>query len=240
MRNLIAILFAVLISSCNAQNSGFRNLNPSDFENGINQTNAQLVDVRTTDEFVSKHIQGAKHIDINGADFAAQLQKLDKDNPLYLYCLAGGRSRKAAEIAVSNGFKEVYNLEFGINSWISEDKHVVSGSGASVQTGTIGISMDDYLARLKASNKLVLVDFSAVWCGPCKTLKPILHKVEKKNSDKFEVYEIDVDKNSTLANTMNVRAIPLLIMYKQGKEVWRSMGLVEEELVQQKINEFCK
>jgi thioredoxin len=239
MQNLIAVLLIVLFSSCNAQN-GFKNLNPTDFEKGINQTNAQILDVRTSEEFTTKHIQGAKNIDINATGFINQLQTLDKDKPLYIYCLAGGRSRKAAEVAVSNGFKEVYNLEFGINSWISEDKHVVSGNGTPVQNGTIGISMDDYLARLKASSKLVLVDFSAVWCGPCKTLKPIVHKVEKKNAAKMEVLEIDVDKNSTLANTMNVRAIPLLIMYKQGKEVWRSMGLVEEELIQQKVDEFSK
>ena len=55
-------------------------------------------------------LHGAKNIDINATGFINQLQTLDKDKPLYIYCLAGGRSRKAAEVAVSNGFKEVYNI----------------------------------------------------------------------------------------------------------------------------------
>lgn len=241
MKNLLIAFFSVcLFASCNGQNAGFKNLNPTDFDKGINQTNAQIVDVRTPEEYTSKHISGAKNININDGSFEKQMLALDKNKPLYVYCLAGGRSKKAAEFAANNGFKEVYNLEFGINAWISEDKHVVSGSGAPVQAGTIGMSFEDYLAHLKASSKLVLVDFSAVWCGPCKQLKPVLHKAQKKNADKLEVFEIDVDKNPTVANTMNVRAIPLLILYRQGKEVWRSMGLVDEDLIQSKVNEFSK
>ena len=154
--------------------------------------------------------------------------------------MAGGRSKKAGNIAAENGFKEVYNLEFGINSWLSENKAVVNGEGVAVQSNNIGISFDDYLNHLKASDKLVLVDFNAVWCGPCKTLKPIVQKVVKKNSAKVELFDIDVDKNATVANTMNVRSIPLLILYKQGKEVWRNLGLVEESLITQKIELFSK
>ncbi|HLP21650.1 MAG TPA: thioredoxin domain-containing protein [Chitinophagales bacterium] len=241
MKNLMIVFFSVLVfASCNGQTAGFKNLNPTQFDKGINQTNAQIVDVRTPEEYTSKHISAAKNININDANFEKQLLALDKEKPLYLYCLAGGRSKKAAEFAVNNGFKEVYNLEFGINSWISEDKHVVSGNGAPVQAGAIGMSFEDYLAHLKAAQKLVLVDFNAVWCGPCKQLKPIVKKVEKRNADKLEVFEIDVDKNSTVANTMNVRAIPLLILYKGGKEVWRNMGMTDESTIQDKVTEFSK
>src|SRR4051812_18531952 len=74
-----------------------------------------------------------------------------------------------------------------------------------------GMSFDDYLNHIKGSGKLVLVDFSAVWCGPCKTLKPLVHQAVKKNSDKVELFEIDVDQNPVVSSTMQVKGIPLLI-----------------------------
>ena len=239
MRTFATLFFGFfLFSSCNSQNPSVKNLNPTDFDKGINQSNVQLVDVRTPEEFSEKHIAGAKNIDINNVNFEKQIIELDKSKPTYVYCLAGGRSKRAADFAAKNGFKEVYNLEFGINAWLSENKAVVSGNGEKIQNGKVGMSFDDYLAHLKAAPKLVLVDFNAVWCGPCKTLKPIVQKVVKKNADKVELVEIDVDKNSTVANTMNVRSIPLLILYKQGKEVWRSLGLVDEETIAAKVKQF--
>ena len=239
MKHAAAFFLAlILFSSCNSQNTAIKNLNPTDFEKGINQSNVQLIDVRTPEEFKEKHIALAKNININDANFEKQISELDKSKPTYIYCLAGGRSKRAAEFAANNGFKEVYNLEFGINSWMGEKKAVVSGAGQPMQTTSIGMSFDDYLNHLKASPKLVLVDFNAVWCGPCKLLKPIVQKVVKKNTDKMELFEIDVDKNATVANTMNVRSIPLLILYKQGKEVWRSLGLVEEEEIADKVKQF--
>lgn len=239
MRTFAALFFTLfLFTSCNSQNPSVKNLSPAEFDKGLKQTNVQILDVRTPQEFKEKHISGAVNLDINDADFEKQMLELDKTKPAYIYCLAGGRSKRAADFAAKNGFKEVYNLEYGINAWIGEGKKVVTGAGEMVQTGGNGISFDDYLNHLKASPKLVLVDFNAVWCGPCKSLKPIVAKVIKKNTDKVDLFEIDVDKNSTVAKTMNVRAIPLLILYKQGKEVWRSMGLVEEELIAEKVQQF--
>ena len=241
MKSLAIIFFGLfLFSSCNSQNPAVKNLNPTQFEKGINGTNALLIDVRTPEEFKEKHISGAKNVNINDPDFEKHMLELDKSRPAYIYCLAGGRSKKAADFAAANGFKQVYNLEFGINSWMGENKEVVSGTGEKVQTNGTGMSFDDYLNHLKASQKLVLVDFNAVWCGPCKTLKPIVIKVVKKNADKVDLFDIDVDKNATVANTMNVRAIPLLILYKQGKEVWRNMGLVDEDDIADKIKQFSK
>ncbi len=241
MKTLTTLFLGLFFfSSCNSQNASVKNLNVTDFDKGISKADVQLIDVRTPEEFKEKHISGAKNININASNFETEIKALDKTKPTYIYCLAGGRSKKAADFAANNGFKEVYNLEFGINSWMSENKAVVSGNGEKVQTNAIGMTFDDYLNHLKASPKLVLVDFNAVWCGPCKTLKPIVNKVVKKNSEKVELFEIDVDKNATVAGTMNVRSIPLLILYKQGKEVWRSLGLVDEETIAAKVGEFAK
>lgn len=128
-------------------------------------------------------------------------------------------------------------MAFSFSSCSSQNASPVVAGGKESQTG---MSFDDYLKRIKNPDKFVLVDFDAVWCGPCKTLKPIVQKTVKKNSGKIELLEIDVDKNPVVGKNMNVRGIPLLILYKQGKEVWRSMGLIDESELVSKLKEFTK
>lgn len=84
-----------------------------------------------------------------------------------------------------------------------------------------------------ASQKLVLVDFSADWCGPCKMLAPILKQVKDEVGDAIKIIKIDVDKNQTLASQYQVMGVPTLILYKDGKQVWRQSGVLQKhELVQ--------
>jgi len=115
---------------------------------------------------------------------------------------------------------------------------VVIFISCNAQTSAAGLNMDDYLARIKNPAKLVLVDFNAVWCGPCKQLKPAITRLAKKNSEKLEVLEIDVDKNPKVATAMNINGIPLLILYKNGKEVWRNLGLIDEGELTDKVKQF--
>lgn len=238
MKDIFFFLLLLFFSSCNSQHP-YKNISVADFEKGLRQPGAQLIDVRSPEEYKEKHIAEATNININGDNFEASINKLDKTKPLYLYCLAGSRSAKAAELAKANGFTLVYNLEGGINSWIKETKPVVNGNGEKISGGS-GMSFDDYLNHLKNSDKLVLVDFNAVWCGPCKILKPIVQRVVKKNNAKIELFDIDVDQNNIVANTMNVKGIPFLLIYKQGKEVWRNMGLIEEDDLQEKVAELLQ
>ena len=238
MKNIFFFLLLLLFTSCNSQQP-FKSIDATEFEKGIGQANIQLVDVRSSEEFKEKHISRATNININGENFETAMNRLDKTKPTYIYCLAGGRSNKASEWATANGFTQVYNLEDGINSWIKEGKEVVNGNEEKV-SGSNGMSFDDYLRHLKVSEKLVIVDFNAVWCGPCKILKPIVLRVVKKNNDKVELFDIDVDQNNAVANTMNVKSIPLLIIYKQGRELWRNLGLLDEADLEAKVKELLK
>ncbi len=93
-------------------------LNTEDFKNAIANNHVQLVDVRTSREFKSGHIKGARNIDyFQQSTFKAACSKMDKDKPLYLYCQSGNRSQKAARKLIAFGFDCVYDLRGGYNMW---------------------------------------------------------------------------------------------------------------------------
>lgn len=83
--------------------------------------------------------------------------------------------------------------------------------------------------------KPVLVDFYATWCGPCKTMGPILENLKKKMGDSASILKIDVDKNQKLASELNISGVPTLIIYKNGKQIWRQSGVVDATTLQQKM-----
>jgi thioredoxin len=235
-QSILAWFLILSFSSCNSQSASVHNVNAEVFSKAVLGKDVQLIDVRTTEEYNEKHIANSKNININDSGFEKQLEAFDKSKPVYFYCLAGGRSSKASNLAIQKGFKEVYNLEGGITAWIGDKKPI---EFAGEEAPTEGLTMEDYLKQVK-SDKLVLVDFNAVWCGPCKVLKPIVQKVVKANTQKVQLFDIDVDKNPNIANAMNLRQIPLLILYKGGKEVWRQLGVTDAETLTALINQHSK
>ena len=71
-----------------------------------------------------------------------------------------------------------------------------------------------------------LVDFHATWCGPCKTLAPILDQLKSKKGQALRILKIDVDKNPAIADQLGIRGVPTLIYYKNGKQIWRQSGVI--------------
>ena len=93
-------------------------LDKAAFENGITNSDIQLIDVRTPKEYEEGHIGNASLIDFLADDFKDKIQILDKNKPVYLYCRSGGRSGKASKLMKELGFTEIRDLEGGYNNWI--------------------------------------------------------------------------------------------------------------------------
>ena len=111
------ILLLTFIFACSSKQSSISSLTPEEFNSKLkNSTNATLIDVRTEDELKDGIIAGAENI-VYDDSFADKLSSLPKDAPIFLYCAKGKRSEKAAEIMKQKGFKEIYQLRGGLDSW---------------------------------------------------------------------------------------------------------------------------
>lgn len=79
------------------------------------------------------------------------------------------------------------------------------------------------------SDPMVLVDFSADWCGPCQMLGPVLKEVKAEVGDTVKIIKIDVDKNQALSGHYKVMGVPTLILFRNGNQVWRQSGLLQKD-----------
>jgi thioredoxin 1 len=91
--------------------------------------------------------------------------------------------------------------------------------------------MNNSFDNLIKSEKPVLIDFFAPWCGPCKTLGPILKEVKDNLGDRISIIKIDVDKNQQIASQYQVRGVPTMILFQEGKQLWRQSGVLDKSAI---------
>ncbi len=94
--------------------------------------------------------------------------------------------------------------------------------------------MNDF-EKIISENKPTVVDFFAIWCGPCKMQAPILEEVKNKVGDKANIVKVDIDKNEDLARKYNVQSVPTIIMFKNGEAIWRAVGVQPADILEAKI-----
>jgi thioredoxin 1 len=92
--------------------------------------------------------------------------------------------------------------------------------------------------QLIQSNKPVLIDFSAEWCGPCKAMPPILKQLKDSLGDSITILKIDIDKNPAVANAYKVQSVPTLMLFKNGVSKWRQSGVIQANELQKVIAQY--
>ena len=85
---------------------------------------------------------------------------------------------------------------------------------------------DESFNNIIRGNTPVLVDFHAEWCGPCKSMKPVLEEVKRKMGDNLRILKIDIDKHPHLSNQYQVQAVPTLVLFSEGQMIWRKSGML--------------
>lgn len=124
---IVSIFFA------NAQQATIKNVNSTDFKKLIEKKDGILLDVRTLYEFEGGHIKNADQLNYYAFSFKENLLLLPKDKPIYVYCRTGYRSGKTAEILRANGYKNVYNLQYGLKDWELKGLQTVKDSQTSAK-----------------------------------------------------------------------------------------------------------
>ena len=190
--------------------------------------NSVLLDVRTPEEFKKEYIANAINMNWHDKNFTTTiLQSFGKEQPLFIYCLSGGRSSSAAIALRDIGYTKVTELDGGLLKWKAANLPILPPTRAR----EFGISPAEFQEMIK-SEKTVLVDFNAKWCGPCKKMKPSIEAIEKEMAEKVKVIFIDVDENPALATYFKINAIPLVHVYKNSKLAWSNLGyLTKKEII---------
>lgn len=118
MKNLFIVITSLLLLACSA-NGQIKNVDVDEFKKEVStlEENEVLLDVRSKQEVKAGYIEGMINIDFYSDDFEAEIDKLDKSKTYYVYCAAGGRSMKAANMMEEKGFNNLYNLNGGITAW---------------------------------------------------------------------------------------------------------------------------
>ena len=194
-------------------------LEAKNFDSLVSGKKVQLLDVRTKDEFAKGHLSNSMHADWNDKDeFRRRTEFLDKSAPVYVYCLSGGRSHAAAEALRKNGYS-VYELKGGLTAWKAASLRVEQPEGSK------DLSLEEF-KHIIGKEGTVLVDFGAPWCPPCRQMIPVVDEFEKNQKD-VRVVRLDVDESASAAKAMNIDALPTFIIFKNGVETWRKVGIAK-------------
>ncbi|MFN8347035.1 MAG: thioredoxin [Spirosomataceae bacterium] len=214
------------------ENTGSGLLPAKEFKAAIDaNASAPIVDVRTPEEYAKGHLPNSYNIDWNNTGFENKIMGFERDKPIFVYCLSGGRSAAAVEKMHSFGFKQVIELDGGIMKW----RAAGFPQTTEVMAKPAGMNRQQFEEAI-SSDKLVLIDFYADWCAPCKKMAPYLEEINTEMRDKVTVVRINTDDNQELASQLSIAGLPTLLLFKDKKLVWKNEGYIEKAEVVKHLN----
>ena len=222
MKNLfssaLVLAFTAINGVCGAQSTTIVDANQFEKET-VNIDSTQILDVRTAGEYNTGHIKNAIQADFNDKkEFERRISYIDKKKPIYVYCGSSGRSGAAAKEMEAKGYQNLHVLKEGLTGWRIANKPVEGKSTEKEMT------IEKYGELIKTTN-LVLVDFGAVWCAPCKTMEPVLKELKEKQPNKFTLVKVNGGNDIEVMKQNGVTVLPVFVLYKNGKQVWRKDGV---------------
>jgi thioredoxin 1 len=240
MNRLIYIFIISLLASLTAcaQSPGTIQVGSEEFHQLISEGEGVLLDVRTEREFQNGHIENAGQLNFYARDFRQRLLLLPKDQPVYLYCNTGWRSNIAASFLIRNGYNRVYNLEHGIMEWEQADLPVVIDPNAQPETDDQFTTSE--FAELIQSEYLVLVDFYAPWCGPCRQMMPMIDSLKAEYKDRIDIVKINADASKRLMRDMKMVSVPYLVLYHKGEIIFEHKGLIHREELLARLDSYYR
>ena len=236
MKKSFIFLALSILTILNANAQDFQHVDSKTFSELANSGRGIILDVRTPQEYSRGHIEGSTLISINDSKVIEKISLLQKEKPIYVYCLTGSRSRSVANYLSKNGFSKVYNLQRGIMEWQRFGYPIIQ-SNAPIANNSRAFNESEFNSLI-SSKELVLIDFHATWCAPCKKMSPIIDKLQEAYAGKAIVSKIDVEANKSLKNSYEVQSVPGLILFNNGKEVWRHTGIISYDDLSSVINQY--
>lgn len=241
LRLTILVCAATLLSACNSlgqhpeEGGILENISKDLFAQKI-KDDVLILDVRTPDETQLGIIEGATLINIYDDDFETKIDLMEKSKPILVYCASGGRSSQAATILAEHGFMEIYNLEGGLYGWQNAGFPVTQ---AKSDLTSLKMTEDDLTALIQ-NEEVMLIDFYAPWCAPCKKMAPIIDEIEEDYAPWVSVERVDVAANPSLGGSFDVSSIPVFAIFQDGKEIWRNTGLTEKTVLKSELDKLLK
>ena len=234
----------IIFTLCSCDNSNAFNpdsisVNVLDIENHqmvklLEDNPGVLLDVRTPEEVGKGFLTNASFINFYDESFLQKASWIKKNQPVYVYCHAGGRSFKASEILIELGFREVYNLVGGYSKWV-EDGYLVEKGLKNIKAPNSKFFSEEEVDGIFQSNQNVILVFKTPWCLPCKKLDAVLDSFSE-NKLNWEVVKINMDNNKDLAKKYEVKSVPTLFFFKESKKISSHIGFINLEDLTFKIN----
>ncbi|MCF6242696.1 MAG: thioredoxin domain-containing protein [Bacteroidales bacterium] len=238
MNKLLIIIFIAVWSTATAQQTSFKQVNAQEFYRLATTGKGMILDVRTKSEFDNEHIANSQYLNFYALDFKKKLLMLPKDEEIYLYCTTGYRSEKAAKYLAKNGYTKVYNLEHGILEWNLENLPVIEGEpSAKLMADKVS---PELFEQSISSDTLVLVDFYATWCGPCRKMMPLIDSIRTQYHPALKVFKVNVDVSKKLIKQEKIIGVPFFRIYRKGKVLFEKDGMLSRKELEAIIEELLK